>query len=356
MVFIYVFLFVVFLLKIRLYVIIICNNSCLIIVISNKFTIMIKPKIGHKGIGWVGRQVMEFLIEGLGYKVGEDYFPFDIDKGKEFNYDYNLGDWIIISVPSPRKADGSCDTSIVEESLKDIKDGKVVIIKSTVIPGTCEKLQHQHPNKLILFNPEFLTESQAKKDFFYPDRQIVGYTNKSRSVASLVLALLPDAFFTSPGMNSCYEWTNVNATEAEIGKYACNMFGSLKVVFANILADVCESLQQNFTKNNIKANVDYEKVRLVMGHDKRIKDSWLNIKQGNYRGFGGYCFPKDLEAFIKFMEWLVAHSENQDLTKCLQEGMALLRAAWNYNNALLARQGLTVEEVSRHTDQITSKR
>lgn len=313
---------------------------------------MIKPKIGHKGIGWVGRQVMEYLTGPLGYKVGVDYFPFDIDKGKEFGYDVNQGDWVMITVPSPRQPDGSCDTSIVEDSLQGIADGKVVIVKSTVVPGTCERLQKMYPNKLILFNPEFLTESQAKRDFFHPDLQIVGYTKASQKAASLVLSLLPDAYFTAPGLKDCYESTSVTATEAELGKYGCNIFGSLKVAFGNIIADVCEGLNLMFSAQGIDNRVDYEKVRLILGHDKRIKDSWLNIHQGNYRGFGGYCFPKDLEAFIKFMESLVPFVTDPGLHECFVKGVEVWRAVWDYNVALLKRQGLTVDDVSQHINHI----
>ncbi len=312
---------------------------------------MIRPKIGQKGVGWVGRQVMNYFVDTLGYQVGVDYFPYDIDKGKEFNYDVNQADWVVITVPSPRRADGSCDVSIVEDSIKDIADGKVVIIKSTVIPGTSERLQQQYPGKLILFNPEFLTESQAKHDFFYPDRQIVGYTDKSRAMSSLVLSLLPDAFFTAPGMSDCYKWTNVTATEAELGKYACNIFGSIKVTFGNIFADVCEAMTEQYAAAKTGSAVDYEKVRLIMAHDKRIKDSWLDIYRGSYRGFGGYCFPKDLEAFIRFLELIIPAVEDQALAECLRKGVALFRAVWDYNTAVLKRQGLTVEQVALHIDQ-----
>lgn len=313
------------------------------------------PKIGHKGIGWVGHQVMQYLTETLGYQLGVDYFPYDIDKGKEYNYDYNQGDWIIISVPSPRNADGSCDTSIVEESLRDIGSGKVVVIKSTVIPGTIERLQKDHPDKLLLFNPEFLTETQAKRDFFYPDMQIVGFTDTSKSVASMVLSLLPDAFFTSPGMKDCYESTSVTATEAELGKYGCNIFGALKVSFANIIADTCEAITLLFQAEGIEGRVDYERVRLVLGHDKRIKDSWLNISQGNYRGFGGYCFPKDLEAFIAFLQILPRYISDPAFRDCVEKGTVVLQAVWEYNKALLTRQGLTIEEVAHHIDRVQAQ-
>jgi UDPglucose 6-dehydrogenase len=316
-----------------------------------------KPKIGHKGIGWVGQQVMNYLLERHGYKVGEDYFPYDIDKGKEMNHDFNKGDWIIITVPSPMKEGGSCDTSIVEDSIKDIADGKVVIIKSTVAPGTCERIQQEHPNKIILFNPEFLTESQAKADFFYPDQQIVGHTKKSKATASLVLSLMPDAFFTSPGMQDCYIRDSINVTEAELGKYACNIFGSIKVSFANIFADVCEALSGSFKQEGVNSTVKYDNVRLVMGHDKRIKDSWLDISRGNYRGFGGYCFPKDLLAFIKFMEHLTTTLKvgaDPKLISCLEKGVSLFRAVWEYNLALLDRQNLKIEDVAQHIDRVTA--
>src|SRR3990167_8682072 len=109
-----------------------------------------------------------------------------------------MADVIFVSVPTPTNPDGSCNTSIVESAVAGIKDGKIIIVKSTVQPGTVEKLQKKYPKKRLIFNPEFLTESQAWEDFVSPDRQIVGHTSKSLNDTVEVLNLLPKKHFIRP--------------------------------------------------------------------------------------------------------------------------------------------------------------
>jgi UDP-glucose 6-dehydrogenase len=146
-----------------------------------------KIKIGIIGLGMVGEPIRRWFQEVNGYKRGRDLFCYDVDSKKGYSDDVNKADVIFVSVPTPTNPDGSCNVSIVESTVAGISDGKIVVVKSTVTPGTVERLQKKHPKKRLIFNPEFLTESQAWEDYLSPDRQIVGHTAKSISDSVEVL-------------------------------------------------------------------------------------------------------------------------------------------------------------------------
>ena len=122
----------------------------------------------------VGTPLKRYFEELQGYRRGADLFLYDIDPKKNYFDDVNQADVIFISVPTPRSSDGSANLSAVDSALKMIKGEKIVVLKSTVPPGTTENYQKKYPEKKILFNPEFLTEKKAWEDFLKPDRQIVG--------------------------------------------------------------------------------------------------------------------------------------------------------------------------------------
>lgn len=267
-------------------------------------------------------------FEESGYKRNSDLFLSDIDSKKGFFDDINMADIIFIAVPTPRSADGSCNLSAIGNALEKIAYDapKIVVIKSTIVPGTTEHFQNEFPRWKMLFNPEFLTEKRAREDFIRPDRQIVGFTEKSIDAAHLVLSILPKAPFMSPWGINTYKQIRITATEAEIIKYGGNIHFVRKVNFANLLNLLCEELK-----------VDYENVRKGMAADFRIGDSHLDINHGGYRGFGGYCFPKDLDALISFLKY-----------SDLKESAELLESDKNFNEKLLDNQGLTVEDVSKH--------
>ena len=167
-----------------------------------------------------------------------------------------------------------------------------------------------------------------------PDRQIVGFTEQSFDAAHLVLSILPKAPFMSPWGLNTYTPVRITATEAEMIKYAGNVYFAQKVNWANALAKVAEKLGAN-----------YENVRKGMSADHRIGDSHLDVYHGGYRGFGGYCFPKDLSAFMVFAK-----------QAGLKEVADLLESHWNFNGDLLSEQGLTYDDVSKHIDQIELKK
>lgn len=303
-------------------------------------------KIGIIGVGMVGEPMRREFEEKRGLRRGVELFCYDTDPTKGYYDDFNRADVIFVCVPTPPNPDGSCNTSIVESAVGSIQGEKIIVIKSTVPPGTTEGLQKKFPQHKFLFNPEFLTESQAWEDFLKPVRQIVGYTEESRDVALAVLNLLPGSYYQSPWISSTYVIRGHTATEAEVIKYASNVFGAIKVTFGNMIYDVCDGL-----KTSVGLDVNYENVRDALGADPRIGPAWLDVNHGSYRGFGGYCFPKDLRAFTVFVG-RVEHISNKPTQDRLEKTIEFLLAVWNYNFRLLKHQNLTVEDVSKHDKEI----
>ena len=316
---------------------------------------MKRYKIGIMGVGMIGTPLKKYFEE-KGFKRGKSLFCFDIDSNKGYNDDINQAEIIFVCLPTPKKSDGSCNLDIIEGAIKKIdKKKKVLVIKSTIEPGTVARLQKKYDCP-ILFNPEFLTESRAWEDFIKPDRQIIGHTDKSVNHSKNVLGLLPQGFFTSPGSLGTYDFVRLTSSEAEMGKYAGNVFGSMKVTYGNILADFCKALEQVLKKEKIKQRVDYDYVRKAIAHDSRIGDAWLNVNHGEYRGFGGYCFPKDISAFIAFGKKLEKKlNKNNPNKKLIKKGINFLQALWDYNEALLESQGLSIKKVSSHDCELSAK-
>jgi len=235
-------------------------------------------------------------VIGLGYVGGAVYYWFNnvFDKPKEiFSYDkyknigsikeINKADIVFICVPTPYYENSGYDDSAVNESLKILTGSKIVVIKSTILPGSTEKFQKLFPEHKILFNPEFLVAKTATQDFLKPNRQIVGYTKKSENSAQMVLDILPPAPLSRI----------IPATEAEMVKYFGNTFLATKVIFANQIYDICEKL-----------NINYDTVKELAAADPRIGNSHLEIFHDGYRGYSGGCFPKDTKALIDFAKKL----------------------------------------------------
>ena len=287
---------------------------------------MSTQKIGVIGIGMVGTPVARYFEELRGLKRGESLFLFDTDPAKNFNDDINQADIVFISVPTPPGKEGAADLSALDSAFQRLEGNKIVVIKSTVTPGTTENFQKKYPNHKVLFNPEFLTAKRAWEDFIKPDRQIVGFTENSLDSAHAVLSLLPKAPFMSPWGLNTYRPIKITATEAEVIKYGGNIYFSRKINLANLLSALAEKL-----------GVDYENIRAGMAADYRIGDSHLDVLHGGYQGFGGDCFPKDLDGFIESLSSL-------GLSECV----GLLQKDREFNEKLLASQGLTLEDVSVH--------
>ncbi len=192
-----------------------------------------------------------------------------------------LCDIVIIAVPTPTTPDGF-DSSIVEGVMELVGIGKIAVIKSTLLPGTTEKIQEMYPDRVILHSPEFLRARSADADVQNPDRNIIGIpkdTPEHRVAAESVLATFPHAPFQAI----------VASRESELVKYAGNVFLTMKVVFANMLFDLSGAI-----------GTDYEKIKTAFGADPRIGSNHLNVNFEGGRGAGGYCFIKDFAAFNDF--------------------------------------------------------
>src|SRR3989338_6931187 len=260
-------------------------------------------KVGVVGIGMVGGATVRYLQK----KEGLEIFTYDKGKNEGSPDEVNKAEIVFVCVPTPYLKDGTgFDLSYVEQTLSWLSGEKVVVIKSTVLPGTTEMLQKKYPQHKLLMNPEFLTEETADQDMMYPDRQIVGYTEKSHDVAGDLMQLLPLAPFERM----------LPSTEAELVKYFGNTWFSVKVSFANQMYDLCQAL-----------GTDYDRMVEAAAADKRIGRTHLNVFHKGYRGYGGKCLPKDTKAIIQ-----LANSKGVDLK--------LHKAAEEINNALMAMQGI----------------
>ena len=239
-------------------------------------------KIGIIGQGFVGTAVRE------GVKNFFNIETFDINKESTCTSTKEVcdkSDITFVCLPTPMKKDGSCYTGIVEKVLSEINDinkCNVIVVKSTIPPGTTSKWNKMFNNINVVFNPEFLTEANAINDFKNQNRIIIGGPKKS---ASKVRRLFVKAF---PKVKII----KTDSTYAEMVKYVTNCFLATKVSFANEMYQICENL-----------NIDYDKVVEYVKYDERIGNTHLNVPgpDGDF-GFGGHCFPKDLNALINLAE------------------------------------------------------
>ena len=258
-------------------------------------------KIGIVGLGYIGSITAAALAEA-GYEI----LGVDIDRLKVeslakaepiiyepelkelllknrnkfmFSVDYSVlaqADAIFVVVPTPTK-EGKIYLEYVNnavEGIKQVNPNAMIIIKSTVLPGTA-KLLMEKTGMTIISNPEFTKEGTAIYDTLHPDRVVIGGIEKD------AVEKVKDIwkFTNAPIM----ETTNENA---EMIKYASNSFLAVKISFINQIANLCEKIP----------SCDVEAVARGMGFDKRIAPYFL--KAGI--GFGGSCFPKDTTAFISF--------------------------------------------------------
>ena len=223
-----------------------------------------------------------------------------------------------VCVPTPMFEDGDPDLSIVESVLDELANSpklesstRIAVIKSTVPPGSTQDWNNKF-NKhglYIVFNPEFLTEANAVDDMRNQNRIILG---GPRPHINHVKNVFQRAFPKIPVIKT-------GSTTAEMVKYTTNCFLSVKVSFANEIAQICESLDAE------GYNIDFDKVVEYAKFDKRLGDSHWSVPgpvpthDGRYvRGFGGHCFPKDINALIS-----VARSKGVTPT--------VMQAAWDKN-------------------------
>jgi len=235
--------------------------------------------IGIVGQGFVGTAVNE------GLKQYHNIETYDIAKTSTCKSLADLSeksDVVFVCLPTPMKKDGSCHIDIVESTLLGldiINECKTIVVKSTIPPGTTEKWNSLFTNIQVVFNPEFLTEANAIEDFKNQNRIIIG---GPRPATTKVKRVFTKAFPKVPIIKT-------GSTTAEMVKYFLNSFLATKVSFANEMYQICNGL-----------GIDYDKVIEYAIYDERLGRSHLNVPgpDGDF-GYGGHCFPKDVNALIK---------------------------------------------------------
>jgi len=266
---------------------------------------LISPiRIGIIGYGYVGQAVANGFNKA---SKGKDTILY-YDKYKDstpLKEVVTSSDYIFICLPTPMKENESgIDLSIIEQSLKEVTSytngtEKIIVIKSTVTPGSTSSFSKKYPKSQFAFNPEFLTEANYLEDFLNADRTIIGASTDivSRSVAMIYKQRFPKT--------TIYQ---TDPTTAEAVKYFANAFLSLKITFANTFYDYCQAI-----------GIKYEEVKKMAAKDSRIVDSHLDVT--TMRGFGGKCFPKDLVSLIGEFKKSGADS-------------SMLEAMWNYDKKI----------------------
>ena len=208
---------------------------------------------------------------------------------------------IFLALPTPPGEDGSADLSyilgVADQLGKIIKDYKVIIDKSTVPVGTAEKVKNAISKNTqigfdVVSNPEFLREGYAVSDFLKPDRVVIG-TESAKARKILEELYKP---FVRQG-NPIYF---MDEKSAELTKYAANSFLATKITFMNEIANFCE-----------KVGADVDMVRKGIGSDARIGNRFLFPGIG----YGGSCFPKDVQALVNIAN---DHGYNPELISSVE--------------------------------------
>jgi UDPglucose 6-dehydrogenase len=243
------------------------------------------------------------LQEMLSRNVVADRLSFTADLGEAVRF----GDAIFICVGTPPLEDGDADLSAIDSAARLIaqqaRSPKLVIEKSTVPTQTGQKLlralsiygRNSEWSISVASNPEFLREGTAVLDFLHPDRIVVGVDDKEAEaqLREIYRPILQQELFHCPlHHDDCPqkdrpEFLVTSINSAELIKHACNSFLALKISYANLIADICENL-----------GADVEEVTRGMGLDPRIGPALLRPGLG----FGGFCLPKDIQAFIRLGE------------------------------------------------------
>ncbi|OUW96533.1 MAG: hypothetical protein CBD97_01385 [Pelagibacteraceae bacterium TMED237] len=261
--------------------------------------------IGIIGKGFVGTAVAHGFSHQTGFGANIRIYDVDPEKAQNSLEDtVKNSEFIFLSVPTPADKNGYNDLSIVKKVLSDINEvsthsDNIILVRSTVVPGTTRALQNEFPKLRIIFNPEFLTERSASFDFINQTRVILGgekkYTNR-------VKYLYKNRF------GDFLPVVETNFETAEMIKYMNNLFFATKVSFLNemkLLGD--------------KVGVDWSDAVNGFILDGRIGHSHIAVPGPDGKlGFGGSCFPKDIQALINF-----GKENNVD--------MNVLEGAWKTN-------------------------
>lgn len=259
--------------------------------------------IGVIGYGYVGRAT------GEGFATNPDNKIFWFDKFKEspntLDEVIEKSEFIFIAVPTPifedySGMDMSIVTGVVDEVAPKIAGtDKILIIKSTSLPGTTRKMAKKYPNVNFVMNPEFLTQENANRDFLKPFRTIIGAETKDMGERIVKLY--------STILSSDQPYFIMDTVSAEVAKYMSNLILASKVIFAN-----------EFYELSHKVGANYLDVKKGVEADPRIGTHLGAPGPDGDMGFGGACFPKDTIGIL-------------GIAKALKVDMSVLQAVWDKN-------------------------
>lgn len=230
-------------------------------------------RIGIIGLGVVGGAVRHGLE-----RIRHEVKGYDLRQPETRLSDVLDTELAFVCVPTPCRPDGSCDISAVELTVNRLDEAAykgLVVIKSTVTPGTTERFSASHPRLRFAFCPEFLRERCAKEDFCDNHEVcVIGAADAADfELVKLAHGPLPQSF------------AHVTPTEAELAKYFSNVYNALRIIFANEFYEVSRAL-----------GADYSRIKEAVSRRASINDSYLDCHDAA-RGFGGVCLPKDTYAF-----------------------------------------------------------
>lgn len=247
-----------------------------------------KNTVGIIGNGFVGSAVLHAFKDYYDVKV------YDKDERRSLNTEEETisQDIVFICVPTPMTdaEGGECNLSLIEDTLSSVEQknkrtDNLFVIKSTVPVGTTKKLQDKYKNLNIIHSPEFLTAKNAKVDFISASRHIIGIPHINKEISKNLHSLYSNRF---PGSQIII----MSSDESEFVKYASNCFFATKVMYFNEIKLLSDKL-----------NLDWGIIMQGVLSDGRISQSHVNVPgHDGDLGFGGTCFPKDINAFIKTME------------------------------------------------------
>tara|TARA_A100001515_G_scaffold114716_1_gene96229 strand:+ start:567 stop:1412 length:846 start_codon:yes stop_codon:yes gene_type:complete len=243
--------------------------------------------VGIVGNGFVGSAI----ASGFGLHVPLKIYDINPKKSSNSLEEALECDFVFVSVPTPMAnvLGGEIDLSIVDSVFEQIsslnkREDNIFILKSTVVPGTVERLIEKHPGLNIVFNPEFLTERSARLDFINASRIVLGgQPNLTDKVESLFRLRFPHKMIIK-----------TDITTSQFIKYMANCFFAVKVSFMNEVKQAADKL-----------GVNWSDAMAGFVSDGRIGNSHLDVPgHDGSLGFGGKCFPKDINAFMYLFEEL----------------------------------------------------
>jgi len=274
-------------------------------------------KLGIIGNGFVGQAGCQLKCKDIEL-IAYDTRPEACNPVGTTMADILLTDLVMISVPTPMSSTGECYTKIVTSVVQQLRDSNysgIIIVRSTVPVGTCDSMN-------VFFMPEFLTEKNFMQDFINNEEWIFGiYDHCTISMRTQFISVITE-LFNKAAANRCIAHNNVKfitAKEAEMVKLFRNCFLAVKTSFCNEIYQYCKA-----------TGADYDHVRDFIVSDARIGPSHTKVPgpDGHF-GFGGTCFPKDLNSLCYEMKKIGCTPVISEAVKLRNETIDRPEQDWN---------------------------